>query len=64
MEKNDHKQTDNKPKIGLMEHIRMTEESAKDIDVREVLSRPWKPPETNKLYCGIKLAERLQTLLG
>lgn len=63
MEKNDHNQTVNKP-ISLMDHIRMTEQSAKDVDVREVLSRPWTPPNTYKIYCGIEVAEKLQTLLN
>ena len=65
MEKNDHNRKDNKP-ISLMGHIRLVEEAAKQnkVDIKKELSRPWRSPNTNKIYCGVEVAKRLQDLLG
>ena len=62
MEKRDHNQKDNNPPIGLMGYIRSQERTIKEIDVREELLKPFRPPQTNTLYCGTELAEHLQAL--
>ena len=64
MEKNDHNQTDNNHPIGLMEYIRSQEEKTETLSLREELQKPYKPPQTNKFYCGIELADQLQALLN
>ena len=64
MERNDHNPKDNKSPIGLMEHIRLQEITTEDVDLRAALSRPWRPPNTDKIYCGIELADQLQALLN
>jgi hypothetical protein len=64
MEKKDHNPKDNKPKIGLMEYVRLQQNVTEDIDMLTALSRPWIPPNTDKIYCGTDLADKLQGLLN
>lgn len=64
MEKNDHNLIDKKSPIGLMEYVREQESKPANISIRNALLAPYRPPQTNKITCGIELAENLQALLN
>jgi len=69
MEKNDHNLIDNKiPKgMGIIEQIRALqgqEPTKKDVEEALRTPSPYPRPNTNKIYCGTELADKLQALLN
>jgi len=52
--------------IGLVEQIRRESEKNKKIEVNleEELSKPWRKPNTDVIYCGIEFGEKFNASLN